>query len=130
MKCSKCEVEAPDNLIVLGKEWTCPNCETPKETVIDKLEQNYKSMGPSRILYVSEFTNNLFKVEQHFNENVLMDNPFCSISLTLPVGTSMLKGRYDKVYIDEKAISEEEALKLLQDHGELRWVQPTTLVLI
>lgn len=129
MKCSKCEVESPSNVILFKtSSWTCPKCDIPKQTIIEMLEKDYKDvMGPNRILYVSEFSGTLFKVEQHFKENVLMDNPFCSITLTESPGIPLIKVKFDTIYADKGVAEEKELQPLIEAGGKLLWVNPQSL---
>jgi hypothetical protein len=132
MKCSKCEVESPSNVLSFKPTvWTCPTCDTPKRTVIELLEADYKDViGPNRILYVSEFSGTLFKVEQFFKENVLMDNPFCSITLTESPGIPLIRVKFDKIYADKNVAEEKELQPLLEVGGTLLWINPQTLTIL
>jgi hypothetical protein len=127
MKCIKCNLDSPENVVAINKEWVCPFCEIPKKLVTEALEEKYHSMGPYKLLYVSDFSNNLFKVEQHFHENTLMDNPFSSITLTQYPGLGMLKSKYDIIYADKEVATVNELTPFLDDGGEIVWVKPTTM---
>lgn len=128
MQCIKCNIEAPSNLsIINSSEWVCENCASNTRTVLRYLSDEYKRGIPGRFVYISELTNNLDKVQQLFRAEMDMNNPFCTVVLTSPIGMGMLRGKFDTVFVDKDSVPAELiGLISLEDFGKIYWVDPVT----
>lgn len=127
MKCSKCETAAPENLVAFpSTPWICEKCSETKD-LLAELTKIYTSGYPGRYLYISEFTNNLDKVQTYFLNNLDMNNPYCSVTLSSPIGIIMLPRAFDGVYIDKGSLTEaEQSLINLVPGAFIKYVDPTT----
>lgn len=128
MNCSRCDVKAPEKLRTIGNEWLCPDCTAVPTKIIDVLKILYNSGVPGRYAYISEFTNNLDKVKNAFIERQALNNPYCTIYLSLPDGARHLQGRFDTIFVDRgfMTVNEILSLNLLDEFGEITWVDPTS----
>lgn len=112
--CDYCKVEAPLTLSFLKESWTCPLCaEKPLEDTLSLkalMEQMYhdcRQVEGTRLLYISDIDNNLWKIQQHFKECVDMDNPNCTITLTRPEHVEKLPGIFHRVFIDSDILDKD-----------------------
>jgi hypothetical protein len=108
MNCENCKIEAPETLRSLTPTWLCPICTEkpfehflPLKTVMQTIYEECKQLNQQvKMVYVSDLDNNLDKINKHFRESVMLDNPFCTITLTLPNGVPLLNGPYDFIFVD------------------------------
>ena len=84
------------------------------------------------MVYISDLSNNLDKINKHFKECVDLDNPFCTITLTLVDGISRLSGGYDVVFIDNDINGKDSLLNALdiKPSGVVKWVEPIKQLVI
>lgn len=129
MECVKCGAPAPKKVLSFSNKWTCPDCCKAPTKLIDALKLLYNSGVPGRYVYVSELSNNLSKVKNSFIEGLELNNPYCTIYLTLPDGVPHLSGKFDTIFIDSGFASTKEVqdLNLLEEFGEVMWVDPTSM---
>jgi hypothetical protein len=130
--CIKCGSQSPENVIPTpscGNTWKCPNCIKEPVLLIDVLKAAYTSGFPGHYLYISEFTNNLDKVNQSFVEGVEFNNPACTITLVLPEGVGHLRREYDAIFVDSGLSSVDDLNEILplEEWGEIHFVHPTTM---
>jgi hypothetical protein len=132
MKCIKCSIEAPSNLLALGGVWTCTICANPAIPLSIELSDQYSKEGPGKYLYMSDLTNNLDKIARFFHEKVDMNNPYASITLVVPEALDQLQGQYDAVYMDTGIMNEEELKSKIRiaDFGIVKLVNPTTQMVL
>lgn len=131
MHCSKCRVEAPENLISLTTEWLCEQCGSSALHLLQELRLRYESPEPARYVYLSELSNNLDKVAEFFKTQIPLNNPFCSVTLCMPHAMRLVHGAYDGVYADKGAATAEEiqALIKLKPTSFIAFVEPSTQIL-
>lgn len=132
MKCAKCEKEAPENLLAIGRVWTCESCASPAIPLSIELADQYSKEGPGRYMYVSELTNNLDKIARFFHEEVDMSNPYATITLVVPEALEQLQGQFDVVYMDTGCVTIQDLMNKIQiaDFGVVKLVNPTTQMVI
>lgn len=129
-KCKHCGKESPENVIAIRKEWNCAIClENPFDKFIPlkiELEERYHDTKPGRYVYISDLSNNLSKIQHHFEECVELDNPATTITLVHPEGVDQLVGIYDGVYIDKDLNDKEFLVDMIElsSRGYVKLVEP------
>lgn len=128
MNCKRCDKPAPNKIISITDNWTCPDCARAPSKLVDVLKILYNSGVPGRYAYISELTNNLDKIRRVFIERQSLDNPYCVIYLSLPDGASYLQGKFDTIFVDSGFASYDDIAKLdlLDEFGEIVWINPTS----
>lgn len=133
MKCLYCTSDSPENLLLISKSWTCPTClEKPHKDFLPlkvELSSKYKEcrqVEGTRLLYISDLENNLWKIEKYFNECLDLDNPYCTITLSLVDHIDRLVGDFDGVYIDRDINDKEGLINHLpiKEFGYVKFVEP------
>lgn len=72
-----------------------------KPKLVNELVRLYNLGIPAKILYISDLTNNLSKVQAHMKENVDFSlNKPVSITLSTIEGFPLLQAHYDVVFLD------------------------------
>ena len=114
MNCEYCKSSAPENIKLISKTWVCPICtEKPfvgfvplKVELGAKYDSCIQLDKTVRLVYISDISNNLWKIEQYFKESVAHNRP-CTITLILADAYDRLVGEYDGVYIDNDIIDKD-----------------------
>lgn len=139
MNCSSCKISAPQNLLLIFKSWTCPTCQEklldgniPLKAELEQLYSNCRQVAGTRLLYISDLDNNLWKIEQHFKEGVALDNPYCTVHLAKPDTVDQLRGSFDIVFIDNDILGKDELLNHLdiKPSGMVCWIEPIKQVVL
>lgn len=134
MNCDYCKNPAPENVEFLRESYVCAICKEkpfdhfrPLKVELEDLYHVCKQVPGMRILYISDLTNNLAKIKQHFLESVDLSNPPCTVVLVLPQGIDQLMGSFDGVYIDSDIPDKELMVSALDipENGYVKWVEPT-----
>jgi hypothetical protein len=102
----------------LKDSWTCPICAekpfdnfAPLKTVMEAIYHECKQVSQTvKMVYISDLSNNLSKIKQHFNECVDLDSPLCTITLVYPDGVHLLNGTYSFVFIDNDITDKQELI--------------------
>jgi hypothetical protein len=130
--CVDCKQPSPEGVRHLCKLWVCEACKAKDRITLPELMvSRYVSELPGRYLYISEFTNNLEKVQSAVLDSSDIHNPFITIFLTEPEGIPHLRGKFDEIYYDRDCITPTMAHSLpLNEFGELRAVDPTTQLIL
>lgn len=99
---------------------------------MEQIYHNCIQVGGVKMVYISDLSNNLDKINKHFKECVDLDNPFCTITLTLVDGISRLSGGYDVVFIDNDINGKDSLLNALdiKPSGVVKWVEPIKQLVI
>jgi len=139
MNCTYCKVEAPENVRFLKDSYVCPICtEKPfvnylplKEELL-QIYNNCRQVSGIKLLYISDLSNNLSKINQYFRESVDLNNPWCTITLTFPSGIDKLNGGYDGVYIDNDINDKDSLINSIdiKDTGYVKFVEPIKQTII
>lgn len=127
-ECVRCRAPAPPNLYRFDHKvsWRCEKCSAVH--LKDELSFKYNNGQPGRYLYISDMTNNLAKIRQHFLENMDMTNPSCAVILVTPVSLKGVHGEFDVVYVDKGSITEPSEFDIikLKEGGKFVIVDPTS----
>lgn len=134
MTCEYCRKTAPDNVKALKESWICPVCvEKPFDNYIPlkvEIEDKYRGCiqvsKTVRLVYISDLSNNLDKIRNHWREHMSHDKP-CTITLLYPDAYGTLVGEYDGIYIDADILDREmlaNAINIAPD-GYVKYVEPT-----
>jgi hypothetical protein len=96
------------------------------------LEELYKSGQPYSVVYISDISNNLSKIHDHFTKEIDLNNLGFTLTLCLAQGFGRLQGTYTHAFID-KDISDPEVIlatiKTVPD-AVFGFVQPTKQVVL
>lgn len=139
LNCSICQIVAPENLTFLKESWICPLCaDKPLEGSLllkdemERLYHNCRRQESTKLLYISDLSNNLSKINNHFKECVDLDNPFCTITLTLVEGIDRLNGGYDVVFIDQDINGKDGIVNALdiKPTGVVKFVEPIKQIIL
>ena len=130
MKCKHCNNDSGNNVVSIRKEWTCPICiENPFDKFVPlkiELEERYHDSKPGRYVYISDLSNNLSKIQRHFEECVDLNNLLCTVTLVHPEGVNQLQGVYDGVYVDKDINDKDVLIDMIElsSRGYVKLVEP------
>ena len=115
MNCEICKTEKPLNLLTISKSWVCPICAEkpldgtmPLKSALEQLYHDCKQVSETvKLLYISDLENNLYKINEHFAENVNWDAPMCTVTLARADTYDLLPGPYKHIFIDNDIIDKD-----------------------
>lgn len=133
MNCEYCKISAPENVTFIRPVYICPICQekpfvgfVPLKVELGvKYDSCTQVNKTTRLLYISDLENNLWKIEQYWKESMMHDKP-CTITLILASAYDKLVGEYDGVYIDNDIPDKEmlvNAINIAPD-GWVKFVEP------